>query len=145
VHENKKVKPLVVLDTNVILSYLWSSANCLRIIRAMLLENRYTPVVSTDMLNEFDDVVSRIKIKRRIGEIAPMIFRREYLLFARCVYPQNRVSLCDDPDDNALLECAQESGADFLVTGDDDLLRLEKFGKTKIVTPAEFIRCFLNA
>ena len=137
-------EPLVVLDTNILISYLWGSVHCLRIVRAMLLENRFTPAVTPEIIGEFDDVVSRPRIKRQIGEITPAIFKREYLLFARMVHPRERVKICDDSDDNILLECAQAADAEYIVTGDDDLLRLKKFGTVKIVTPADFIREFLE-
>ena len=50
-------------------------------------------------------------------------------LWERCtvITPQVRVSVCQDPDDNRILECAQESGAAYIVTGDDHLLRLKRF------------------
>ena len=137
-------KPLVVLDTNILVSYLWGSAHCCRIVRAMLLENRFTPVITPGMIEEFDAVISRPNIKRRIGELAPAIFRREYLLFAHITFPGKELSVCDDPDDNMLLECANSAGAGYIVTGDDDLLRLKKFEKTRIVTPLEFIDTFLD-
>jgi putative PIN family toxin of toxin-antitoxin system len=135
---------IVVLDTNVLISYLWSSANCIRIVRAMLLEDRFTAAVSHVMMEEFDNVLSRPKIKRRIGEIDPAIFRREYLLSTHMVQPKKTVTLCGDPNDNMLLECAEEARADFLVTGDDDLLCLGRFDKTQIVKPAWFIEHFLD-
>lgn len=137
-------EPLVVLDTNILVSYLWGSAHCLRIVRAMLLENRFTPVVTPEIIGEFDDVVSRPRIKRHIGEITPAIFKREYLLFAHMVHPHERVMICDDPDDNMLLECAQTADADYIVTGDDDLLRLKQFGTARIITPAEFVSDYLD-
>ena len=135
---------IVVLDTNVLVGYLWSSANCFRIVRAMLLEGRFTAALSREMMKEFDDVVSRPKIKKRIGETDPAIFRREYLLSTIFVRPKSNVTVCADPDDNMLLECAQEAGADYLVTGDDDLLRLGCFRKTQIVKPTWFIKNFLG-
>ena len=58
--------------------------------------------------------------------------------------PKKSVIICDDPNDNKLLECAEESGADFLVTGDNDLLRLGRFGKTRIITPAWFVENVLD-
>ncbi|WP_206073992.1 putative toxin-antitoxin system toxin component, PIN family [Marixanthomonas spongiae] len=43
-----------------------------------------------------------------------------------------------DPKDNFLLDLIDFSQADFLVTGDKDLLELNPFKTAKIVTPAEF-------
>lgn len=61
--QKSKIETIVVLDTNILISYLWGSTNCLRIIRAMLLENRFTPAVTQEMMQEFDDVIARPNIK----------------------------------------------------------------------------------
>lgn len=44
-----------------------------------------------------------------------------------------------DPDDDAFLNLAIEGRADWLVTGDQDLLVLGKVEDTRIVTPAAFL------
>jgi len=43
-----------------------------------------------------------------------------------------------DPDDNRVLECAQSSGSDYIVTGDNDLLDLKHHAGARILRPAEF-------
>lgn len=47
--------------------------------------------------------------------------------------------VCRDPKDDMLLECAALANADLLVTGDNDLLTLESYGRTRIVTPREYL------
>jgi hypothetical protein len=49
------------------------------------------------------------------------------------------VTVCRDPKDNFLLALAKDGKADFLLTGDNDLLELKKFSKTKIETFTSFI------
>jgi len=48
------------------------------------------------------------------------------------------VDLCRDDKDNFLLALAKDSNADFLITGDKDLLILKKFEDTSIVTIADY-------
>jgi hypothetical protein len=48
----------------------------------------------------------------------------------------------DDPDDNRVLECAEEGKADVIVSGDHHLLRLESFGNTPILRVREFLNAF---
>lgn len=48
------------------------------------------------------------------------------------------VKVCRDPKDNFLLTLAKDGEADYLPTGDNDLLDLQKFGKTKIITISNF-------
>ena len=65
-------------------------------------------------------------------------------LWQRCtiVAPTAAVKICDDPDDNRILKCAQTAGARFIVTGDDDLLRLGLFGTARILTPRGFVDAY---
>lgn len=55
------------------------------------------------------------------------------------------VAICRDPNDNFLLALAKDGKADYLLTGDKDLLELKKFGKTKIKTITSFIDETKNA
>ena len=48
------------------------------------------------------------------------------------------VELCRDPKDNFLLNLALDSQADYLLSGDEDLLVLGSVGSTSIMTLAEF-------
>jgi len=52
---------------------------------------------------------------------------------------QSNVQVCRDPKDNFLLAIAKDSQADYLVTGDQDLLILEKFYGTKIISYRKFL------
>ena len=45
----------------------------------------------------------------------------------------------DDPDDNKILECAVTAGSDFVVTGDNHLLRLGTYDAIKILTVSDFL------
>ncbi|HEY7556292.1 MAG TPA: putative toxin-antitoxin system toxin component, PIN family [Candidatus Binatia bacterium] len=49
------------------------------------------------------------------------------------------VNVARDPQDNKFLACASEGNADYLVSGDDDLLQIEVFERTQIVRPSVFL------
>jgi hypothetical protein len=51
----------------------------------------------------------------------------------------SKVDRCRDPKDNFLLALAQDGKATHLITGDQDLLILKKFGRTNILTMGEYI------
>ena len=53
---------------------------------------------------------------------------------------RSTVNVCRDPDDNFLLALAKDGKANYLLTGDEDLLILKNFGKTSIVTIASFLK-----
>lgn len=52
---------------------------------------------------------------------------------------KSEVLVCRDPKDNFLLSFAKDGRADYLVTGDKDLLVVSRFGDTKIVAIKEFL------
>lgn len=54
------------------------------------------------------------------------------------VHVSSVVEICKDAKDNFLLALAKDSQADFLVTGDADLLIIKKFEHTEILTYTEF-------
>lgn len=53
------------------------------------------------------------------------------------------VGVCRDPKDVFMLALAQAAKADVLITGDEDLLVLKAYGRTKIITPAAFEKEYL--
>ncbi|HWQ69294.1 MAG TPA: putative toxin-antitoxin system toxin component, PIN family [Patescibacteria group bacterium] len=51
-------------------------------------------------------------------------------------------SICRDRDDDHVLACALAAKADYLVTGDADLLDIKSFRRVRIVTPRDFEALF---
>ena len=58
---------------------------------------------------------------------------------AEWIVPRRRLNLCPDEPDNRVLECAMDGHADFIVTGDRDLLNLPAIDGLAILTPAAFL------
>lgn len=54
-------------------------------------------------------------------------------------------TICRDKDDNQVLQIAESTKADFIITGDKDLLILKKFATTQIVTPGTFSDMIINS
>jgi len=52
--------------------------------------------------------------------------------------PKALTAVCRDPEDNMVLECALEGHAQYIVSGDKDLLELKEFRGIRIVRAAEF-------
>jgi putative PIN family toxin of toxin-antitoxin system len=50
--------------------------------------------------------------------------------------------ICRDSDDDFILACARDAVADYIVTGDEDLLVLKNYEGISIVTPREFEKLF---
>jgi uncharacterized protein len=61
------------------------------------------------------------------------------LCLAEIVEPTRTVIASRDPNDDHVLACALEAKANFIVTGDKDLLSLGEFEGVRIVTPRQFL------
>ncbi len=61
-------------------------------------------------------------------------------LFSKINWVVNRrqIRVVRDPEDNKILESAVEARAEYLVTSDNDLLKIGEYQKVKIVNPSEF-------
>jgi len=54
----------------------------------------------------------------------------------------SRVKLGRDVNDYYLLSLSRDARADFLITGDPDLLKIEKYSRTKILSMKQFVEMF---
>ncbi len=101
-------------------------------------------MVSSGLLGELEEVLMRPQFRRYLtlaeaDRAVDRIANRSSLVeTAFQVRP-----ICRDPKDDYLLALAKKGKADFLITGDDDLLVLKKHGKTRILKPAAFRKEFL--
>src|SRR5437764_11618662 len=115
-----------VLDTNIVISGMLWSGSPRQIIQAIW-SGDVLPLISEVMSDELRDVLARPKFAprlQRIGKSASQLVG-EYLKFAAVVEPANISSVLEaDPDDDAVLACAVGGNADFIVSGDKDLLML---------------------
>jgi putative PIN family toxin of toxin-antitoxin system len=131
---------LVVLDSNVLISALISTGSPPdRIYRAWR-EKRFTLVTSKHQLAESQRASRYPKLRRLVPprEFGALIHR---LHGALVVSKLPRVKASRDADDDYLLAMAQATDADFIVTGDaKGLLRLRRFGRTRILGPTSFLK-----
>jgi predicted nucleic acid-binding protein len=59
--------------------------------------------------------------------------------YIELVKVKSKVDICRDLNDNFLLALSKDGKANFLITGDQDLLDLKEFGETKIVSLTNFL------
>lgn len=127
----------IILDTNIFISSLLKSKNCLVILEA-LKQDKFKLILSERLIEEFLIVAKDPKFefsKYEIEELEELIKEK-----AEIVNPAEKVSVCRDPKDNIVLECALAGKPDFIVTGDKDLLSLKKFNNIPIITLYEFVK-----
>lgn len=125
-----------IIDTNLWISYLISPTD---LSLEDLLESGHIVILfSDDLVSEFINVASRPKFRRHfsLDRIQTVLDLLED--FGEPVNTQSEVSICRDAKDNFLLALAKDGNAEFLVTGDTDLLDIEQFEETAILTLSDF-------
>lgn len=132
----------VIADNNTVISgYLWRGAPN-RVLEAAK-QGQLSLFTSDALLAELSGVLQRAKFAsafERNNTTAAAVLA-EYATLARIVVATPLPApVCDDPDDDAVIACAIAAGADVIVSGDDDLLRLGRYGITQILTAAELLQ-----
>lgn len=94
---------------------------------------------SDETFQELAEVLKRSKFDKFIAKEKRVTFLEEIQEVALNCEILQHVDLCRDPKDNKFLDVAIASYADYLITGDEDLLVLESIGNTFIITPRKFI------
>lgn len=95
-------------------------------------------IFSTELIEEFLEVASRPKFQKFFSESNIENLLELFDAYGKLINVNQNIDICRDPKDNFLLSLAVESKADYLVSGDSDLLTLEKIKTTKIVSWKDF-------
>jgi uncharacterized protein len=130
----------VVLDTNVLVSALLSSASLPAHVLTRWREGRFELLLSAEQLDELMRVNRHPKIRERLPPVLAGRLINELRDVAGMVDLLPSVEVCADPYDNYLLAMASAGLADYLVTGDKhDLLAMQRFDGTRILSVREFL------
>ncbi len=125
----------VTFDTNVLLSAtLWDASVAQKLLYD-LIRKSIKIYSSLEIINEYQRILKRDfdfsneDIDKITGKI---------LEFVVLVNPKEKLNLVEeDPEDNAIIECALESKSEYLITYDKHLLKIEKYKEIKIIKPEE--------
>jgi putative PIN family toxin of toxin-antitoxin system len=129
--------PSIVLDTNVLISAIVFGGRPREVLEKVI-SGTFAMAISAEMLDEFQGVLEGRKF-RYPGAIVRTIVN-ELLVVSELVRPTMRVKVIKaDPADNRILECALESRAACIVTGDRHLLELGEFQGIPILEVAAFL------
>ena len=135
----KKKRINLILDTNWYVSAS-INRNSRRLLYNLLINENLTIYYALELLTEFEAVIQRKKFEKYIRQDQINRFVSLVLTRLHQVEIKTRVRLSRDAKDNFLLSMALDCGADYLITGDPDLLVLGEFGKTKILNMTEFMK-----
>jgi putative PIN family toxin of toxin-antitoxin system len=136
----KKIK--IILDTNIWISYLISKNN--NQWDTLIFSDKIQIIYSEKLLNEFIEVTQRDKFRKFISldDLEVILnYLGDFAIFVENI--EKKYTLCRDLKDNFLLDLAVTAEADFLVTGDKDLLEIKTLENVKILSPTDFINFIL--
>ena len=126
----------IVVDANCWISFLMTHSFQVRL--NVFFDGEYRLLFSEKLFRELDRAVSKPYPAKRIvrTEYDKLVSRLR--TNAELIDVHSEVNVCRDPKDNFLLALAKDGNADYLITGDEDLLVLKEFEKTKIVKLSDF-------
>ena len=131
----------IIIDTNVVISFLITNSDFIK--KIIELKNRRKADLhsSTEIFEEIKNTLQKPKIKELLKvnprKVASFMALYKYnLIFEE---PYHSIDVCRDSKDDKFLELSKTIQADFLITGDKDLLELKQFENTQILKPSEFI------
>jgi len=122
----------VVVDTNVFVSALLKDKS-LPAMAVHLIEKRGHLLKSTATEQQLFDVLARPYFRDLISP-ASLPWLKTLFASAEPINITERIAACRDPTDDKLLELAVNGRADFIVSGDADLLALDPFRMSDICT-----------
>lgn len=139
--DKKKKIIKVVFDTNVLVSALLFRGALSKIVD-LWVTGKIVPVISRDTFEEFKKVLFYPKFSLTEKEVKIIIEENILPFFEVADITADVKGLCRDPDDDKFLSCAVSAGADFIVSGDNDLCDLRKHKSVKIINPRDFFNYF---
>lgn len=131
-----------VLDTNVIVSGTIGNSGSPFIILEAWRKGRFILITSQTLIDEVERVFRypRIQKKYHITEKQVTNVIKNLINYSISTPRNIKLSvITKDPPDNEVLIAALEGEADYIVTGDADLLELKSYKGIKIVLPSEFV------
>jgi uncharacterized protein len=124
----------LVLDTHVLIAAVVADGVCRDLVRVRL--RSHTLITSEILLRELREKL-RVKFDLAADELPLLVALSER---AESVKPTKLTPpLCRDADDDWVLATATAGRADFIITGDDELISLKKHGAIRILTPRAFL------
>ena len=129
----------VVLDTNVLVSAMIKAGKHRYLFNKLLKDKQL--VLSRAILEEFLDVIEDSKIAKYTSKKDVTVFFNTLKNTARIVQVKSKFKVVkEDPDDDAILQAAYDSKADYIISGDRHLLALKQFKNIRILTVDEMLK-----
>ena len=128
----------IILDTNLWISFLISKK--FSDIDSLIDNKKIRLVFSEELITEFIDVVNRPKFEKYFSKKDIARILNLFDQYGQLTDVKSDINICRDKKDNFLLNLSIDSKADYLITGDNDLLILEKIEHTRIINFTDFLK-----
>jgi|SRR3989344_4925722 len=133
------IEKRAVSDTNVLISTAIMKLVNPRKIFKMFLDDKIILIESEELITELKEVLMRPKFDF-ISMIEKESFIKSLTELCEIVKPRQKLEIIkEDPDDNIVLETAIRGKVDYIISGDEHLLKLKEFRGIKIISPKEFL------
>lgn len=126
----------VIFDTNVWISFLIGKR--LLKIKKYISAGSIIIITTEQLLTEIKIVTARKRLKKYFPQDSVMELIELLETIGEKINVEPTHFINRDPKDNFLLDLIDYSRADYLVTGDKDLLEHNPFKTAQIITPSEF-------
>lgn len=128
----------LVLDSNVLISALLVKSSVPAALLTLVLQN-HRLVFSRATFDELHTRLWKPKFDKYVAMEDRTAYLNDLSAVAEWVEPGVELAapICRDVDDQKFIQLALSAGADWLVTGDQDLLVLERAGSVRVVKPAD--------
>jgi len=136
------------LDTNVVVSALIWRGTPYRLLAAIRREAEAMQLFSSEpLLVELGEVLNRPRLAKPLATIGrnPAEVLADYAQAVEIVTPSHVPEVSRDPDDDQVLACALAAKANMIISGDDDLLSLDRFENIPIMTAAQAVEAILKS
>ncbi len=129
----------IILDTNVLVSALIQKSYPYYIVYNIFSGIEVELCISDPLMQEYYEVLNR----RKFSRYPDFLIKAEGLLAtierkATIFKPSIILNIIGDLADNRLLELAEESEADFLITGNTNDLTISNYKETQIISPKDY-------
>jgi len=126
----------LIIDTNVWISFLIGKE--LQGLRELIIDEKVKIITTDQLISEIRIVTARKKLKKYFDQDSVTALISLLEIIGEKIKIRKIERVCRDPKDDFLLALAKDGKANYLITGDKDLLELNSFGRTQILTTRQF-------
>jgi len=128
----------IVIDTNVLISATFWTGNPKQLLNRVR-KKEFVLLTSQILLNELKEILIRPDKPFKLSEEEAEHVVNSIRSLAEIVRTHSFVKICRDEQDNRVLECAVDGGAEWVISGDAHLLELQSFQGVRIGTVGDFL------